>query len=71
MWHLGTWFSDGFGSVRLLTRVKDLRDLFQPKPFYDPMILRYFPPSHPLHFIVPERIVFLDRFDTDSSFCVK
>ena len=31
MWHLGTWFSDGLGSVRLMVGPDDLKGLFQPK----------------------------------------
>lgn len=25
MWHLGTWFSSGLGSVRLMVRLNDLK----------------------------------------------
>jgi len=41
MWHLGTWFSGGLGSVRFTVGLDDLKGLFQPKLFYD--YLRYFP----------------------------
>lgn len=29
MWHLETWFSSGFGSIRLTVELSDLRGLFQ------------------------------------------
>jgi len=35
MWQLGTWFSGGLGSVRLMIGPDDLKGLFQPKLFYD------------------------------------
>jgi len=37
MWHLGTWFSGGLGSVRLTVGLDDFKGLFQPKRFYDCM----------------------------------
>ena len=37
MWHLGTWFSGGLGSVRFMVGLDDLKGLFQPKRFYDSM----------------------------------
>jgi len=40
MWCLGTWFSGGLGSVRLMVGLSDLKVLFQPKWFYDSMIYR-------------------------------
>ena len=40
MWHLGTWFSGGLGSVRFMVGPDDLKGLFQPKYFCDSMILR-------------------------------
>ena len=39
MWCLGTWFSGGLGSARLTVGLDDLKGLFQPKLFYDSMIL--------------------------------
>jgi len=39
MWHLGTWLSGGLGSVRLMIGINDLKDIFQPKWFYDSMVL--------------------------------
>jgi len=39
MWRLGTWFSGGLGSVRLTVGL-DLKGLFQPKLFYDSLILK-------------------------------
>ena len=42
MWHLGTWFSGGVGSVRLSVGLNDLKGLFQSKLFYDSMNM---PPS--------------------------
>ena len=35
MWHLGTWFSGGLGSVRFMVGLDDLKGLFQSKWFYD------------------------------------
>ena len=35
MWHLGTWFSGGLGSARVMVGLDDLKGLFQPKRFYD------------------------------------
>jgi len=35
MWHSGTWFSGGLGSVRLTVGLNDLKGLFQPKRFCD------------------------------------
>ena len=37
MWHLGTWFGGGLGSVTLVVGLHDLKGLFQPKWFYDSM----------------------------------
>jgi len=34
-WRSGTWFSGGLGSVRFTVGLNDLKDLFQPKWFYD------------------------------------
>jgi len=34
MWHLGTWFSGGLGSVRFMVGLNDLKGFFQPKRFY-------------------------------------
>jgi len=39
MWCLGTWFSGGLGHVRLTDGLHDLQGLFQPKRFYDSMVL--------------------------------
>ena len=35
MWHLGTWFSGGLGSVGLMFAFDDIRKPFQPKQFCD------------------------------------
>ena len=35
MWCLGTWFSGGLGSLRFMVGLNDVKDLFQPKRFYD------------------------------------
>lgn len=35
MWHLGSWFSSGLGSVVLTFRLDGLRGIFQPKCFYE------------------------------------
>jgi len=35
MWHVGTWFSDGLGSVRFTAGLNDLQGLFQLTWFYD------------------------------------
>jgi len=35
MWHLGTWFSGRFGSVRFTVGLDDLEGSFQPKGLYD------------------------------------
>ena len=35
MWCLGTWFSGGHGSARLMVGLDHLKGLFQPKRFYD------------------------------------
>jgi len=40
MWCLGTWFSDGFGSVRFTAGLDDLKSLLQPKLFYDSVYAR-------------------------------
>ena len=37
-WHLGTWFSGGLGSVRLMVGLDDLKGPFQPKRFSESMI---------------------------------
>ena len=37
MWHLGTWFSGGLGSVRFMVGLDDLKSLFEPKSCYDSM----------------------------------
>lgn len=42
MWHLGTWFSGGFGSVTLVVGLGDLKGLFQPKCLYDLFGVRSF-----------------------------
>lgn len=34
----GTWFSGGFGSNGLTDGPDGLKVLFQPKPYYDPVI---------------------------------
>jgi len=39
MQSLGTWFSGGIESVRLMVGLDDLDSLLQPKEFYDSMIL--------------------------------
>ena len=39
MGRLGTWFSGGLGSVRFTLGLNDLKGLFQPKRFYNPMII--------------------------------
>ena len=39
MWRLGTWFSGGLGSARLMVGLNDLQGLFKPKRFYDSTIL--------------------------------
>jgi len=39
MWHLGRWFSGGFGSVRLTVGLGGLQCLLQPKRFPSSMIL--------------------------------
>ena len=41
MWHLGTWFSGGLGRIRFMTRLNDLKGLFQTKWFYDSMTLYF------------------------------
>jgi len=38
MWHLGTWFSDGIGSVRFTVGLEYLKGLFQPKRFNDSIL---------------------------------
>jgi len=35
MWHFGTWFNGGLGSVWITFTVDDLKGLLQPKWFYD------------------------------------
>ena len=40
MWHLGMWFSGGLGSVRVMVGLNDIKGLFQPKLFYDSIILK-------------------------------
>lgn len=37
MGHLGTWFSDG---IQLMVGLGDLADLFQPRWFYDSIVIR-------------------------------
>jgi len=37
MWCVGTWFSGGLGSTRLMVGLGDLKDLLQSKYFYDSM----------------------------------
>jgi len=39
MCHLGTRFSGGLGSVRFTIGLNDLKHLFQPKLYYEPVIL--------------------------------
>jgi len=39
MWCLGTWFSGGLNSARLMIGLDDFKSLFQPKRFYYSMIL--------------------------------
>lgn len=41
MWHLITWFSVGFGSVRLRVGLKELKNLFEPKLFDDSLLQCY------------------------------
>jgi len=38
MWHLGTWFSGGLDSVKLMVGLRDLTGLFQPKLFFDSIL---------------------------------
>ena len=38
MWCLGTWFSGGIDSVRLMLGLNDLDGVLQPKQFYDCVI---------------------------------
>lgn len=38
MWHFRTWYSGGFGSVRLVIGLNDLMGLSEPKQFYDSML---------------------------------
>jgi len=38
----GTWFSVGLGSAGLMVGIDDVKGLFQPKQFYDSMILWMF-----------------------------
>jgi len=38
MWCLGTWFSDGFGSVRITVRLDVIKGPLQPEWYYDSMI---------------------------------
>jgi len=40
MWSLGTWFSGGIDSIRLMVGLDDLEGLLQPKRLYDSMLLR-------------------------------
>ena len=47
MWCLGTWFSGGLGSIRLTLGLDDLKGPFQPKWFYDSMILWFYEISQP------------------------
>jgi len=35
MWRLGIWFSSGLVGVRFTVGLDDLKDLSQPKRFYD------------------------------------
>jgi len=37
MWCLGTWFTGGLSSVRLMVRLDDFKGPFQPKYFYSSM----------------------------------
>ena len=39
---LGTWFSGGLGSIRLMVGLDELMALIQPKGFYGSMILYLF-----------------------------
>lgn len=39
MWCLGTWFSGALGSAGLTVELEDPKGLFQPKRFYDSVIL--------------------------------
>ena len=54
-WHLGTWFSGGLGSLRLTVGLDDLKALFQPKRFYDPMIPYSFTDTHTQEEVEEER----------------
>lgn len=45
---LGTWFSSGLGSVRLIVGLNDPKGLFQTKRFYNSVVL------DPLKFIFPD-----------------
>lgn len=42
IWHLGTWWSGGLGSVKLLVGLNYSRRFFQPKQFCDSMIYTVF-----------------------------
>lgn len=35
MWHLGTWFSGGLNSVKLMVGLNDINSLFQSKWFHN------------------------------------
>jgi len=35
VWHFGTWFSGGLGSISFMVGLHDLKGVFQPKRFYD------------------------------------
>lgn len=41
MWHLGTWFCGGLGSVRLTVGLEGLRALLHPKGFCDSKMERH------------------------------
>ena len=42
MWHLGTQFSGGHGSARLMVALNDLKVFFPPKRFYAVLRLSYY-----------------------------
>lgn len=41
LWHLETWFSGGLGSVELMVRLNDPKDILQLLKFYDSMKYLY------------------------------
>jgi len=48
MWHLGTQFSGGLCSVRLMVGLDDVRGPFQPKQFYDSVMFKKREMSFPM-----------------------